>query len=188
VDYRSASDEILVSRIRIGDEAAFSTLYARYFERLYRYAYKRTTDMQAAQDIVQDVFMALWKNRTHSSIRQAESYLATAVKFLSINFLTRNRLVPLTPDELPDSGTITTPEEAYHNRLLLELVQRETNRLPKKCRLVFEYHRKKGLSVKEIADQLGMTPAAVEKQLERAQTRLRDRLKKFNLLLVLPFI
>ena len=85
---RYTPDELL-HLITQDHEAAFTELYERYWEKLYVIAYNRLRDKASAEDIVHDVFTALWTNRHITHIDNAENYLAVAVKYAVLNRVKR---------------------------------------------------------------------------------------------------
>src|SRR5687767_12116847 len=57
------NDDLLVIKIRAGDELVFTEIYHRYRKHLLLDAYYRLRDLQEAEDIMHDVFASLWKRR-----------------------------------------------------------------------------------------------------------------------------
>jgi RNA polymerase sigma-70 factor (ECF subfamily) len=60
---------------------------------------------------------------------------------------------------------------------MLKLVNEEVNQLPEKCRIVFRYSRQNGMSSREIASALGISPKTVDNHLNKAITHLRHKMK-----------
>lgn len=179
--YTHLNDRDLLELIRSdADQAAFTAIYHRYSKRLVSMAYNRTHDPSASQDIVHEAFLSLWKNRGATQINTLENYLATTVKFLSINYITRGKIVYVPEEAMPASfSREDNVEDGLHNKRLLQLVQEETNRLPAQCRVIFRYKHDEGLSIKEIAKKLDISPRTVQAQLYIATSRLRKALKAF---------
>jgi RNA polymerase sigma-70 factor (family 1) len=182
--YSDFNDNELLSFLRSGDHTAFTEIYERYWKTLYALAYNRLRNIQAAEDIVHEVFTSLWNNKEQASIKNLPAYLATAVKYLIIGNL---RKVATHSDYLDSveyysDVVLIDPIENLHNKRLLALLQQEVERLPEKCKLVFKYSREQHKSVKEIADELQISPSTVENQLNKALGRLKIVLKNFNIL------
>ena len=76
--YQSYRDEDLLILLAKNDKDAFTELYNRYWAVLFGIAYNRLQQAVTAEDIVHDVFLSLWKNKTDQKILQLENYLATA--------------------------------------------------------------------------------------------------------------
>lgn len=174
----SYDEKELLSRLRQGDEPAFSLIYSQYWEMLYAIAYNRTKDTQLSQDIVQDVFTSLWKNRHKAEIQSLKNYLATAIKYMTFSHLHKADRMVLGEEKIVSMETgQKVVEEQIDYKNLLSALQKQTDQLPDKCRLIFKYSREQGLSVKEIADELKISPRTVETQLSKALRFLRKSLK-----------
>lgn len=165
----------LMLLIRQGDEAAFAELYNRYWQRLYAIAWNRLQDKAAVEDIIHDVFTGLWANRQQVQPENPENYLAVAVKYAVFNRVKKN----IREREKLAGFAAETPavqdniETALHHKQLLERVWQEAEKLPERCRLIFSCSREKGMPVKEIARQLGLSPKTVENQLGKALRQLK---------------
>ena len=178
--YRKYTDKQLLALLSQGDEAAFSTLYDRFWQRLFAIAYNRTKDMPSAEDIVHDVFAGLWANRASVDIDTLENYLAVAVKYAVFTRLkkqAREKAFLQSPSASPVIGL--SVEDAVHARQLLDLVRSEVEKLPEKCRLIFKYSREDGMPVKDIAHQLHISPKTVEHQIAKAVHQLRLAVRSF---------
>lgn len=178
--YRKYTDKQLLALLSQGDEAAFSALYDRFWQRLFTIAYNRTNDMPSAEDIVHDVFAGLWANRAVVDIDALENYLAVAVKYAVLTRLkkqAREKAFLQSPSAPPVIGLPV--EDAVHARQVLDLVRSEIEKLPEKCRLIFKYSREDGMPVKDIAHQLHISPRTVEHQLAKAVRQLRLAVRSF---------
>ncbi len=164
------------------DDAAFGEIYSRFAATLYAVAYNVVRDVQTSEDIVQEVFISLWKNRERSEIKTVKAYLATAVTYLSINHLrAAGKIKWMDLSSMPEDGVDPSGQQNDQTEILLALLKDEADRLPDQCRLIFQYRRDEGLSVKEIAKKLDLSPRTVENQLYRAISRLRKSLKIISL-------
>ncbi len=81
-------------------------------------------------------------------------------------------------DSLNDTEIGFDIENAVHNKCLLEFVRKEVETLPEKCRLIFKYSREKGMTNKQIAEELKITSKTVENQVNKALHHLRVSMKK----------
>jgi len=74
-----------------GDTAAFTSLYRRYWESLFLTAVKVIRCKQDAADIVQEIFMSLWRRREELAITGSlAAYLQTSVKYKTIHYIEKN--------------------------------------------------------------------------------------------------
>lgn len=174
--YPPHSDEELVQLLQNNNEQAFNQIYQRYWRKLYAMAYHRLRSKQASEDVVQEVLAGVWQRRNTTAIQNLEAYLATATRFAVFRQLSREATLSSTDTTHNEPVTQGTPDE----RLLLQQLQKEINRLPEKCRLVFQYSRDLGMTNREIADELDISQKAVEKHITKAIKSLRDHLKSFS--------
>lgn len=169
-----------LERLAADDAQAFSHLYVRYWERLFSIAFHRLADRAEAEDVVHDVFMSLWAHRHRQEISDIDRYLAVAVKYAVLARIRnqRKRTVLLQGLGLPLSLS-NDGIEKLDQKLLLERLQGEVERLPDRCRLIFKYSREAGMPVREIAEMLQISPRTVEHQLSKALRRLRFAMRSF---------
>ena len=79
--YSNHSDQDLTALLKDGVEAAFDEIYDRYWKKLYNEAYKRLGHAELSEEVVQDVFVDLWKNIEQRDIQTLYPYLLTAVRY-----------------------------------------------------------------------------------------------------------
>ncbi len=169
-----------LERLAADDAEAFSSIYAHFWERLFVIAFHRLEDRAEAEDVVHDVFMSLWAHRHCREIADIDRYLAVAVKYAVLSRMRnrRRRSSILQGLGMPLSAS-SQGEERLDQKLLLERLQGEVERLPDRCRLIFRYSREEGLPVRDIAEILNLSPRTVEHQLSKALRRLRFALRSF---------
>jgi RNA polymerase sigma-70 factor (ECF subfamily) len=174
---RFADELRLAERVRAGDADALAELYARYRPALVALAEGYLDNAADADDIVQDLFLMIWRDRAQFVIEQSvAAYLFVAVRNHATNLgrlaRRRRRLVPRRHDEMVfNSGEtrITGPE-------LVRAIERVVNRLPERCRLIYRMHRDGRCSYDDIATALGISPHTVRLQLIKAWDLLEARL------------
>lgn len=177
-------DEALVRALAGGDEPAFAEIYERYWGPLHAHARRKLRCAHEAEEVVQDVFVALWDKRHTAAIEQLNAYLFSALKYRIIDRV-RAQLVrrahaaaePQRPPA-PDRGT----EEAVAAADLSAALAASVNRLPGHAQQVFRLSRLEHRSVPEIAAHLRVSPKTVEYHLGRSLKLLRACLKEFLVL------
>jgi RNA polymerase sigma-70 factor, ECF subfamily len=174
----AAEDARWLDRARAGDESAFEQLFRRYAPSLREFAYRYVRSRDVAEEVVQDVFIALWEHRRTLKLRGAvASYLYGAVRNRSLNAMRSTRLafrVPLLNDEPSLAASVDEEIEAAE---LATMVSRIVGRLPKRCQEVFRLNRYHQLTYREVAQTLGLSIKTVEVHMARAFRELRARLK-----------
>ncbi len=177
-----SSDKQYLEALASGNEAAFDALFTRHYAGLLRYAKSLLPyPTDAAEDVVADLFCALWTGRGQLGVPGSlAGYLYTAVKHRSFDKLRQQRRsVVEAEDELPLHHS-----EAAHQQPDQLLVFQELNaqllafieRLPERTRQVFQLHRDGGLTYEEIAALLGISLNSVKTHMFRALRFLKEAL------------
>lgn len=178
-EYQLYDNKMLLELLFKSDEPAFTELYNRFWQKLFAIAYNRLKEIEAAEDIVHDVFASLWANREKIEIESLDNYLATSAKYMvlaKIKKKERERIYNASHHvrvlEIPI-------ETSLHYKRILEIVKNEVEKLPEKCRLIFKYSRNEGMPVKQIAKELHLSPKTVENQLNKAVKQLKLATRTF---------
>lgn len=179
--YTSYQDEELLDAIRHDDEGAFSELFARYGKVIYRMAYSRVRSRQAAEEIVQNLFISIWDKRATLFINNLSSYFFTAVKHRVLNALesqiVHKKYWDYYKKFIPSHENFT--ERAVEFNELLEAIEKRMEYLPEKSKKVFRLNRFEGHSIAEIANSLNLSEKAIRYHLTRSLKELRLHLKDF---------
>jgi RNA polymerase sigma-70 factor (ECF subfamily) len=154
-------------------------LHKRYFPLLTAYARSIISSHEDAKEIVQDVFISMWKNKdTIDKSRNLEAYLTRAVKNRCINYFKLKKKRTVDVDSLIDVKghhiNVTEQMELAEMRLW---IYKAIDDLPPKCREIFLMSRDKQLSYKEIALELNISRKTVENQISIALKKLRIVMK-----------
>lgn len=182
--YTDLRDEELVRHLRMGDEAAFTAIYNRHWEKLLATAFYFTHDKQSAEDIVHEVMMSLWIRKTEVNIDSLSPYLGTAVKFAVFKSIAREKRRRDLMTSYKPAETEADIENKLEAKFLEELLLGRTEQLPDKARLIFDYSRKHELTVAQIAEKMDLSPKAVEYHITRALRFLRQSLQKIKCLFI----
>jgi RNA polymerase sigma-70 factor (family 1) len=177
-------DAALLRALSLDDEAAFAVIYGRYWDALHAHAGRKLGCPHEAEEIVQDLFVALWHKRHSADIQQLKPYLFTALKYRIIDCI-RARMVrqahAATPPATTDHGT----EETVAAADLHAALHASVRSLPTHAQEVFRLSRLEHRTVPEIAAQLQVSPKTVEYHLARSLKLLRGYLREFLLGLLL---
>ena len=183
----TASDLLL--SIKNGDVDAYVLLYDLYKDPLMRYALQRLGDADAAEDIVQDLFMYIWSNREQlPEIQNINGYLLQATRNRVLHNLQKKKSETAYLDAQQFFNQLHTApiEPNLFEKELHDFIQQEIARLPDKMREVFKLSREEGLSHKQIAAITGTSEQTIAKQISNALRILRSKIKLFYLFF--PFI
>ncbi len=170
------NEEELFRLLCLGDRNAFDQVYNSYWKRLFLYVVKVIQDEEAAQDIVQDIFVSLWLRREEISSQSSLSgYLFTAARFKGINFV-QDQLKKGRHDEhliVHFTSRQESIDEVLEAKELKRLIDGELEKLPAKMREVFVLSRRDNLSHKEISAKLQISDKTVKKQINNALKHFR---------------
>jgi len=177
INYAALDDASLLKLMKTGDQEAFTTIYNKYWYPLMQHVMKAVRIYSEAEDIVQEIFVSIWKNRDRLDIQAALStYLFNSGRYMAIRNIerniTRSNYLQRLSDQL-DNGGVPSPETLLHIRDLEERIEQAIQSLPEKMREIFNLSRKQQLSYREIAEQLGISEETVRKQINNALNRLR---------------
>ncbi|PPK87394.1 RNA polymerase sigma-70 factor (ECF subfamily) [Neolewinella xylanilytica] len=179
-----------IDDIKAGNVAAFRALFDAEYDRLANFALRYVGETAVAEDIVQDVFVALWSKRAELSIQVSlKAYLYQSVRNGCLNHL-KSRKVRTTYAASVDARHWEHPtlEEQIDAESLGRMVQRCVTEMPKERQRIFRLSREEGLKYREIAVELGLSVKTVEAQMGKALQFLRGRLSDFLPLLLLNWM
>lgn len=178
-------------------DITYKALFRKYYSNLLFYATRLIGD-EEAEDVVQDVFVDLWKRKDTMEIgEQIQAFLYRAVYTRSLNVLKHRNI---------ESGYIAIIEEINlkrvefyqpdNNEVIRRIEDRELrkeiydaiNELPDKCKEVFKLSYLHDMKNKEIADAMGVSLRTVEAHMYKALKYLRTRLDHLTFLFVLFFL
>lgn len=164
----------------ISDEVFFKNIYLENYPILIVFAKGYVKQKAIAEDLVEDVFLKLWKNREIiPTIQNLKVYLFIAVKNTCFNYLVKLKKQNLQSiDELEvDFEAITaTAEGKIISNERVELINKEINKLPKKCKVIFVLIKEEGLKYSEVAQLLNLSIKTIETQMSIAFKRLAEAL------------
>lgn len=172
----------LIAGLRDGDRQALAEIYRSYLALLLRVVAIHGRSHLDAEDIVQSVFLDLWKRRqTASFLKGLTAYLIRAVRNRTLNQLrherTLDRLQHVTASRtFPESRFYDDPLERAHFAHLRERMQEVLDRMLPSQREIIELRWIRGLNEKEIAEATGLSSSAVKMQVYRTTRRLKDLL------------
>lgn len=168
------------------DEGAFRTLFFDFFPSLCVFAHRYVDDWETCEDIVQDTFFKIWKNRKNIEINTScRNFLLTSVRNSSIDYLRKKdvennwRLKEM--EQNPGYSS-----DDFHSTVELEqMLNAALEKLPDNIRVVFEMNRFEGKTYANIALKQGISIKTVEAYMSKALKHLRIELKDYLPLILL---
>ena len=168
----------LIFRLKNGEDEAYVFLVKTYNKLLFSYAISLTNDRAMAQDIVQDVFFGIWKDRKKLNTSYTlKNYLFKITYNKFINQYHKNRAISSLERAYMESlNQIVDENNTELLKKKIELVKEGIANLPKKCKKTFLLSKKEGLTNIEIADYLDISIKTVEGHLTKAYQLLRKNI------------
>ena len=178
-------DKDILKQIREGNESAFEAVFNEYYESLAYFALKYVGNAQAAEDIVQELFVKIWANRQTLHVEQSlGAYLYGAVKNACFNYLKSQKI----RSEYASKQIQTSESETFiPNEIdaadLNVLIETAIFSMPGERQKIFRMSRVEGLKYAEIAEKQGISIKTVEAQMGKALQYMRSMLKDFLILI-----
>ena len=179
-DVRRVEEAALLARIVDRDEAAVEDLYARYSGPLYSLAYRVTGADRFAQDVVQEVFIALWKDaaRFDPSRGSVGPWLFSLARHKAIDLVRREANVRKRTADVDLEFEVAAEDvdrEAWQN-LRRDRVREAVAGLSETQRTALELAFFSGLTHVEVAERLGIPLGTAKTRIRTALLKLRDAL------------
>jgi RNA polymerase sigma-70 factor, ECF subfamily len=171
------SDRELVSEVRAGDEDAMGVLYDRYSSLVYAVALRVLADTAAAEDVLQEVFMKLWRSPTRFDSHRGNlgAWLAVITRNRAIDVL-RKRHFESDLEEINVSVEQDLASEADRSRAVSN-IRRALNDMQLPQRQALEMAFFEGLTHTEIAAKTGEPLGTIKTRIRAGLLALRKVLK-----------
>jgi RNA polymerase sigma-70 factor (ECF subfamily) len=158
------------------DQNAFGQLYIAFMPSLVQFAQSILKNKELAEEVVSDVFIKIWQNRTNIlNIANFKLYLYVSTKNTSFNYLSRHfrkEVVSLDEMSLPISSISYNPEEMMITSEVINRINAAISMLPPRCKLIFKLVKEDGLRYNEIADLLNISVKTIDNQMAIAVKKI----------------
>ena len=175
-----APDSALIESMRTGDEAAFSALYDRYSAMLFGMLMRILRDPQAAEEVLQDLFLQLWRNagQFDAALGSLPAWLMVIGRNRAISRLRGRRDREVLEEEEGDfANTFASSQNIEDEALRAQLAHNLSaalEQLPAEQRLAVELAYFEGMTQSEIASQTGIPLGTVKTRVRTAMQALRQ--------------
>jgi len=170
----------VAKKIKSGNIKAFEKLFKELYAPLCRSAQKYINDTNKVEEIVQDIFYNLWKNRENLDIKiSLKSYLYKSVQNSCLLLIQHEKVVEKYRTHIiyaTKSDVQKTPDKVLEAKELNESIKASMEQLPERCREIFYLNRFEGLKYREIAERLSISQKTVEANISKALKLLRKNL------------
>jgi RNA polymerase sigma-70 factor (ECF subfamily) len=183
----SSSENEIVEKIRGGDKPAFENIFRMHYSHLCSYANKFVMDMDASEEIVQELFFQLWQKKETIIITSSlKSYLFRAVHNSCLNYIKHKNIRLKYKEYITNEQKESWCEQSGDSEInqLQDKIRQAIDKLPPERKKVFLMSRFDELSYKEVAEKLNISIKTVENQIGKALKFLREELKEYIPLLL----
>ena len=183
---KETSDEALITRFQQGDNYAFDLLVKRYKEPLLNFIYRFVGDVTEAEDILQETFFRLYKNKHYyKEIAKFSTWIYTIAgnlaktelrkrkrrKFFSISqSSTEDRDYEITDDS-------SNPERDTNTQITDHIIQKAIDKLSPKFKEVIILRDIQGFSYEEISEMVKVPLGTIKSRVNRARLKLQEDLQ-----------
>jgi RNA polymerase sigma-70 factor (family 1) len=172
----------LVRKLRDGDSFAFELLFEQYSNKLFYFVNKYLNIKEESEEIVQDVFLNLWKHKKEIKSEEAfKSYLYQIALNNIRNYFTKKQVREKHKQLIAQEYLIDSETDEPNYESVIKRVDQLIEQLPEKRREVFLLSRKEGLDISEIAQYLEISESTVKNQISSAIAFLKEEVKKEGL-------
>lgn len=175
------NEKDLINLVAKGNGPAFSQLFERYQDKVYKTAFFYLKSEAAAEEVVQEVFIKIWqKKQSLQDVTYFTSWLLKLTKHHIIDHLRKIARESAILEKLGQQGQPsdnTTDFRARHYQYQLLLQQALSNLSPKQ-KDVYKLVKEQGLSYEEAGEQMGLSPLTVKTHVARALQSIREFLQK----------
>lgn len=158
------------------DQKALEKLYLYFYPKLFPFTNALVRQAESAEEIVEDVFIRLWENRSElTKINNLQVYLFVAVRNRALNYLEWKSKDIISyfesyPVDIPVSQE--TPDSLMMTKEMATRINQAVELLPLKCKLIFKLVREDGLKYREVAEILNISPRTVDTQMTIATKKI----------------
>ena len=168
---------------------SFSEIYTNYYKRSFLFVKSYIRDDMMAEDIVSESLIKFWETSKQETIQHPQSLILTILRNNTLNYLKHREVRQKAIDTMSSRMVrdldyrITTleacdPQEIFSSEIT-RIIQETLQSLPEQTRRVFEMSRYESLSVKEIAEELAISPKSIEYHITKSLKALRIALKDY---------
>lgn len=179
IDYALYTLEELLQDIKKDDRKAFDELYSKLWKELYVKAYSKLKNEDLAKDIIQEIFIDFWNKRHEREINNVQAYLSQAVKFKVLDEFRKDRYNFVEIDSFVEKiEEKDSADSQLIGKEFFNTIKDWIDTLPTKRKEIFRLKYLEGLSNKEIAIKLNISPKTVQNQDLNSSSELKKLLRQ----------
>ncbi len=154
----------------------FKHTFDKNYQHVLNYLFYLSGDAELSEDLAQDVFLLLWDKRLQIDDKTLRSYLFTIARNSFLKSIRRRKYDLKFRSELLENFETESPDYLLEMKEFDQKLQESLAALPERCRVIFLMNRMDGFTYREIAEALDISVKAVEKQMSKALSILREKI------------
>lgn len=162
--------------IEKGSQGWFKEVFDKNYDYVRNYLYYLSGDIELAEDLVQDTFIQLWERRDKIKDETIRPFLFSVAKNAFLKSIRRNKYDLKFKSGYFEQIENESPEYILEMKQFDERFQKAIAALPEKCRMIYLMNRIDDLTYSQIAENLKVSVKAIEKQMSKALSILRNEL------------
>jgi len=181
IDFANEEQRTTLLKVAEGDQAAFKTLYLFFHPKLLHFATAMVKTREAGEEIVEDVFIKIWRNRENlPQVKNIRVYLYSAVKNTALNYISkkaRESVVQPFDNIDIDIKECQDPEKILITAEMFSRLQKAVECLAPRCKMIFKLIRQDGLKYREVAEILNISVNTIDAQMAIAVKKIAAALQ-----------
>ena len=179
---------LLVIGLKNSNVRAFEKLFEIFQPKIKAFLKSKNLGNNA-DDVIQETFIKLWdKRESIDTSKSFDSYVFIIAKNYALKALRKQLLDEIDASETEIRDSSSSPEQSIDLSYYEKRIQSTINKLPHQPKTVFKLRRQQGMSTKQVALELDISPKTVENYMNKALNILRNELKDFAWLGLLPLL
>lgn len=172
--------------LKLTDAKSFDAVFRAYYRPLCGFAMNYVDSAEAAEEVVQEVFAKVWDKMGQIEITTSpKSYLYSAVRNTCFNLIKHQKVRQAHAAHELHTKSAHFEGKELEAQELGEAIRAAVDKLPERCRLIFEKCKYEEKKYREIAEEMDISVKTVENQMGRALKFLREELRHFMPLVLL---
>ncbi len=179
--FAKAQEEQWIAQAKQGSQPAFHKLYQLHYKKIYALCWRMLADKDSAEDVCQEVFVALWqKINNFRGDSKFSTWLHSVASNVVLGHLRKQKNWLQRVFSIEDQGNgghIHQDSVPLEDTSGLEAIDKHIAKLPERARIVFVLFAVEGYRHEEIASMLNMAVGSSKSQYHRAKTLLKKWLQ-----------
>ena len=170
-------EKTLIKALQEGDIKAFNEVYYKYHKKLFAFSLKFLKNRADIEDLIQKIFVIIWEKRKKLNPEKSfNNYLFIITRNEIYDLLKKKAITDYYNDQI--MGDLEQAEDDIELKKTIEVIYSLIEKMPERRRQIFLMNRDRGLTYRQIAEELGISENTVDTQIRNSLNYLRAELSK----------